>query len=62
MEVKMAEKRKGLLQVFDFVGDSNLADSEFLKRREEKIRENIRRRHEELRRWLEERGMIPKGK
>ena len=61
-EVRMAEKRKKPIQVFDYVGDSNLNDCEFLQKREAKFQENIRRRREELRRWLEERGMIPKGK
>jgi|GEM_PF-2264935 len=48
-----------MLQISDFSEDKNLADSEFLKKREAKILENLARERERLRLWLDERGMIP---
>jgi hypothetical protein len=56
------EKRKKILQINDLAGDGNLADSDFLKNRDEKWIESARKERDRLRAWLLERGFIPRGK
>ncbi len=55
--VRMIVKKRPMLQITR-MGDPGAIAAE----REVKILEGIKRRREELRRWLGERGMIPKNK
>ena len=56
------EKRKRPLTTFALFGEDVGEENPLLKARREKIWANLKARHEQLRRDLEKKGMIPKGK
>jgi hypothetical protein len=57
----MTEKPKRMLQVFNFMGE-NLTDSHYLAERRRKYFEFLGQKQNELRAWLEARGMIKKSR
>lgn len=50
-----------MLQIFNFSGNGNLADCEFLRRREEKFRANLKEEMKKTRAWLIAHGCKVRG-